>query len=204
MKDFDSIKTIYQQAGSTGEIKPPVASISKSSANSKIKLQREQLYGALVLILTALLIACMALFYNFNFQHWYTYGALVLVCSICIAQAALLLFTYKKIKRIDETASPLQHLQQWEAYYVFRKKQAAINMPVYFIALNLAMVMYLIEVLNGRPILNVIIFLIVYTAWMLFAYFYLGKKNLRKEDKRLQSIINELRSVEKELREESE
>jgi hypothetical protein len=34
---------------------------------------------------------------------------------------------------------------------------------------------------------------------MLFAYFYLGKKNIRKEDIRLNSIVEELKLIERQL-----
>jgi hypothetical protein len=105
-------------------------------------------------------------------------------------------------KKVDDTANPAQHLNQWETYFVFRKKQAAINLPGYFIALNLTMGLYFIEVLSGRPVSNVIILLAVYAAWMVFGYFYIGKKNLKKEDKRLQSIIDELKSIVKDLKEQ--
>jgi hypothetical protein len=58
---------------------------------------------------------------------------------------------------------------------------------------------YLIEVFTGRPLVNVSIFIAVYIAWMLFAYFYLGKKNIRKEDLRLNSIVEELKGIEGQL-----
>ena len=153
----------------------------------------------MILVLTAILIACMAIFGHFNFQHWYTYAAMVIICIICLAQAGVLFFTYKKITGIDDTTTPALHLQQWEAYYVFRKKQKAVNMPLYYIALNLAMGLYFFEVLSGRPFLNIIIFLSIYAAWMLFSYFYLGKKNLKKEETRLQEIIDELKGIETQL-----
>jgi uncharacterized membrane protein YciS (DUF1049 family) len=103
-------------------------------------------------------------------------------------------YTYLKLKRIDESVPPSMHLLQWEAYYDFRQKLIKYNMPVYFITLNLAMGVYLYEVFRGRPIVNVSIFLALYIGWMLFAIFYLGKRTQRKEESRLKSIINELKS----------
>ena len=199
MKDFESLKDMWLQKDVTPAMAGKPVVFSKTSATSKLKLQRQQLLGARMLILTSVLIACLAIFGNLNFNHWYTYGAMVLICAVCIAQSILLYFTYKKIKLIDETAKPAQHLQQWEAYYVFRKKQVSWNMPLYFIALNVAMGLYLVEVLSGRRLVNVAIGLSVYIIWMLFAYFYLGKRNLKKEQSRLESIINELKSIEEQL-----
>jgi hypothetical protein len=63
----------------------------------------------------------------------------------------------------------------------------------------MAMAIYMIEIFTGRPVVNVVIFIGIYAAWMLFAYFYLGRKNLKREDNRLQTIINELKGIEGQL-----
>lgn len=203
MQDFDSLKNLWQQQATTSEVKPlPPVNTANHSAGLKMKLQKEQWMGAVMLVITAILITMMAVFGNFNFVHWYTYGAMALVCIICLLQAAILLATYQKIKRIDETALPSMHLQQWEAYYAFRKKQIQWNMPVYFLLLNIAMGIYFIEVLGGRPILNVLILLAIYFGWILFAWFYIGKRKAKKENMRLQQIIDELKNIEAQLNKE--
>jgi hypothetical protein len=203
MQDFDSLKNLWQQPAGSGQGKVifPVT-ISNASASAKMKMQKQQLFGALVLVLTAVFIASLALWGNFNFIHWYTYGGMVLICVICIAQAILMYATYKKIKGIDDTVAPAAHLQQWEAYYNLRKKQNKWNMPLYYILLNTAMAIYLLEIFTGRPALTVSIFIAVYIGWMLFAYFYLGKKNIKKENNRLQTIIDELKAIEGQLNKE--
>jgi hypothetical protein len=198
MQDFDSLKNIWQRPAAENKI-PEIITIGKNSKSLKMKLQKQQLGGAVMLMLTAILIAAMAIFGGFNFTHWYTYGGMGLICVVCLAQAGLMINLYKRIRRIDETVSPASHLQQWEAYYELRKKQNKWNMPLYYILLNIAMGVYLIEVFTGRPLVNVSIFIAVYIAWMLFAYFYLGKKNIRKEDLRLNSIVEELKGIEGQL-----
>ena len=199
MQNFDELKNIWQKP-MLAENSAATTSFSKTKNTIKMKLQKQQLGGAVMLVLTAILITAMVIFGGFNFTHWYTYGAIVLICVICLAQAALMYNLYKKIKNVDETVPPAAHLQQWEAYYNLRKKQNKWNMPLYYILLNIAMGIYLIEVFTGRPIINVTIFIAVYIAWMLFAYFYLGKKNIRKEEVRLNNIINELELIETQLK----
>lgn len=198
MKDFDSLKDMWQTPTSAAK-SPTITGIGKTSKTLKMKLQKQQLGGAIMLVLTAILIAAMAIFGGFNFTHWYTYGGMVLICVVCLAQAALMYSLYKKISNINETAAPAAHLQQWETYYDLRKKQNKWNMPLYYILLNIAMGIYLVEIFTGRPLVNVSIFIGVYIAWMLFAYFYLGKRNMRKEDERLNSIVNDLKGIEKQL-----
>ena len=194
MKDFDSLKNMYQQPRSSGTVEL-ADTINKTSLNTKRKMQKQQLGGVIMLLLTAVLIAAMAFFAGFNFAKWYTYAAMGLICLICVAQAALMFSIYRKLQSINETEAPAVHLQQWEQYFEMRKQQSMWNMPLYYILLNVAMGIYLLELFTGRPIVNVTIFLIVYAAWMLFAYFYLGKRNIQKEEKRLNGIISGLKSI---------
>jgi hypothetical protein len=199
MQDFDSLKNVWQQSAGNVEPKPDITTTITNTTTSKMKLQKPQLHGAIFLTLTAVFIACLAIFGNLHFTHWYTYGGMALICLVCLVQAAFMYLTYKKIKSIDDTVEPAAHLRQWEAYYDLRKKQNRWNMPVYYVALNIAMAIYLVEIFTGRPLINVLIFIAVYAAWMLFAYFYLGRKNIKREDNRLQKIINELKTIEGQL-----
>ena len=199
MKDFDSLKTLWKQAG---DDLPPrenkKVQWSNQSRNYKLNLQNQQLRGGIVLIFTALLIIAMALFADF-YKTLITYIGMYLIAAICLAQAILLLYTWQKIKNIDETLPPHQHLQQWEAYYAFRQKLINWNMPLYFIFLNLAMGIYLFDIFQGRPIVNVLIFLAIYLSWMVFAYFYLGKRVIRKEEFKLKTIMDNLKQLEAQL-----
>jgi hypothetical protein len=199
MQDFDALKNVWQQPAGTAGSKPDITTIINNTTTSKMKLQKPQLHGAIFLTLTAAFIACLAIFGNLNFIHWYTYGGMILICIVCLVQAAFMYMTYKKLKSIDDTVEPSAHLRQWEAYYHLRKKQNQWNMPVYYVALNIAMAVYMVELFTGRPLVNVLIFIGVYAAWMLFAYFYLGKRNIKREDNRLQKVINELKMIEGQL-----
>jgi len=199
MKDFESLQNMWQHPENLDDKKRLLPIISKATATTKSKLKNQQLGGCVMLVFTGLLILAMALFFNFNFQHWYTYAALVLVALICFGQAALMLYTWTRIKAIDDTASPASNLQQWEEYYRMRNKQITFGMPAYYLALNGAMGLYFLEIFSGRPVVNVIIFIAVYLAWMVFAYFYLGKRTIKKETARLHIILDELKTIVNQL-----
>lgn len=193
MQNFDSFKEMWKQPVGSTTATPGTFNFSRASVNSKKSLMKQQQTGAIVLTLTGILIALMAAFGNFQFKHFYTYAAMILLALICLGQAAVLLYTYNKIKNIDDAAAPPEHLKQWEDYYAFRQRQISVNTPLYYLLLNLAMGIYLWEVMSGRPIVNVTIFLALYIAWMLFAIFYLGKRSIKKERQKLQGIMDELR-----------
>ncbi len=199
MQDFDSLKNMWQQS-SAQDTPMQTLPISKTSASAKMTMQKQQLGGSILLLFTALLVGGMAIFGEFNFTRCYSYGGMALICLVCICQAGFMFSIYKKLKNIDDTVTPALHLQQWENYYAMRKQQNKWNMPLYYLLLNLAMGMYVLEIFTGRPVINVIIFIGVYAAWMLFAYFYLGKRNLKKESTKLDRILNELRTIERQLK----
>lgn len=198
MTDFDSLKNIWQQE------KAPTDSfsISTHAQSERSKMQRHHLLGSVFLFLTGVFIGALALWGNLNFQQWYTYGGMVLVILICWAQAVFIYSNYAKMRQINASAAPSEHLKQWEAYYLLRQRQNRWNGPLYFIALNLAMGVYLFEIMYGRPVLNVLLMLSVYFGWILYAYFVLGKKVLRKENQRLQTIIQELKALEDQFEKE--
>ncbi|MDN4164438.1 hypothetical protein QWY31_02940 [Cytophagales bacterium LB-30] len=198
MSDFDSLKNIWQQE--KPEAKPiPISAQAKSERS---KMQRQFLVGSLLLFLTGIFIGAMALGLDLNFQQWYTYAAMGLVIAICWGQSFLIFSNYLSMRKIDESAAPGEHLKQWERYYHLRQSQNRWNTPLYFIMLNAAMGIYFIEIMSGRPWMNVAIVLGIYLAWVLYAYFVLGKKVLRKENQRLQTIIQELKALENQFEKE--
>jgi hypothetical protein len=162
MQDFDSLKNVWQQSARPDEAKPDLTIIINNTTTAKMKLQKPQLHGAIFLTLTAVFIACLAIFGNLNFTHWYTYGGMVLICMVCLVQAAFMYMTYKKLKSIDNTVEPAAHLRQWEAYYQLRKKQNQWNMPVYYVVLNIAMAIYMVELFTGRPLVNDVVCLLLF------------------------------------------
>ena len=171
MQDFDSLKNMWQQPVKSGDVSQDIINSITNTKTTKMKLQKPQLHGAIALTLTAIFIACLAIFGGLNFKHWYTYGGMVLICIVCLVQASFMYATYKKIKSIDDTVEPAAHLHQWEAYYDLRKKQNRWNMPVYYVLLNVAMAIYMIEIFTGKPVLNGVVFIAIYAAWMMLPTF---------------------------------
>ncbi|GAO42553.1 hypothetical protein [Flavihumibacter petaseus] len=219
MNSFDDLKEIWQSSDEPGliplhegmqELAPlpaettwPVVPVlprrGKSAFPSRNKLERQLKFGAASLFITGLFVFWLGYFSGIPFQSKVTYAGVVVIGLVCWAQSVLLLFTWLRLHGIDETALPAVHLQQWEAYYRFRRKQAAWNVPLYFIALNLGMGLYCIEIFSGRKPLNVALFLLIYGAWMIIAYFVIGKRNLRNEDARLKSILDNVRDLKQQF-----
>ena len=199
MQDFDALKKIWQEEpGKARQISTP-AELSSTSQRNRKWLKNIQLIGAIGQIFTGAFITWMIFYGNFGFKFWHTYLSMGLVVLLSLMQAAFMFYSYGKINAIDDSISPAEHLRQWEDYYAIRKKQLTFQGPVFTILLSIVLGIYYIEILSGRPFLSSLIIVIATIAWILFAYFYLGRKSIKKETGRLQSIIDELKQVEKQF-----
>ncbi len=201
MKNFDDIQHVWQQQPLAEREGIDALAINKLPAGIKEKLLRQQATGITVLFAIIILIAYVGLFSTF-FKRTLTYIGLLVALGVIVMQLVVMVYTYIKIKKINDTLVPVMHLQQWESYYVFRKKQVRWNMPAYFILLNLAMCLYLAEAVVDHFNVWVGIFLAVYIVFMLFTYFVLEKMALAREEKRIQQIIDYLKKHAQQLKEE--
>lgn len=200
MKDFDAIKNLWQQSNPAEQKAVDLSAITRQSKDTRTKLFRQLLFGGITLFLTVVFITWMMYFSGMKLTWFVTHIAIWIINTTVLLQAALILFTAYKVSLIDDTLPPAQHLQQWEDYYAFRKKQIHWNKPLYFLFLNLGLGLYFLEVVHGRSLGYVILLIAIYTGWMLYAYFILGKRVLAKEEKRLKGIINGLKLIEEQLK----
>jgi amino acid permease len=198
MDNFDEFKQLWRQVPSAPA---PIDSqqLVRNTAPQQRKLERTQLFGAVTLFVTAVLLLIIGFGIGLQFRSTLTYVAIVLLAVICVGQGLINLSVYGQLRRIDVTATVTNHLHQWESYYLFRKRLIRINGPVYFLLLNGALGMYFIEILGLMPLTSRIIVLALYIIWMLFSYFVLGKRTIRKEDDRLNEIIDNLRQQQQQL-----
>lgn len=200
MKDFDAIKDLWQQSKPAEQKAVDMQAITRQSKDTRTKLFRQLLFGGITLFLTVVFITWMMYFSAMKLTWFVTHIAIWIINTTVLLQSALTLFTAYKVSLVDDTLPPAQHLQQWEEYYAFRKKQIQWNKPLYFFFLNLGMGLYFLEVVHGRPIGYIILLIVVYCGWMLYAYFILGKRILEKEEKRLKGIMDELKLIEEQLK----
>jgi hypothetical protein len=196
MKDFEALKDLWQQQPGGNE--PPPMQAGKNTAGIKAALLRQQAIGAGVLAAIALLMVAVGLGWHF-FKRPITYVGLAVALLVILVQLYIMLFTYFKIKKINDTVAPSLHLQQWEAYYKFRQQLARWNMPLYFITLNIAMGLYLAEAIIDHFSIAVAVLLVLYIGCMLYTYLVLEKMSLAKEEQRIQRIITYLREVLQQL-----
>lgn len=193
MEEFKELENLWKQ--SETKIPPQKTNISKIK-NNRMKLKNTYTKGAILLILTGIFILGLMIFLDSNLKTILVVSSMIIISITCFLQAALMLFTANEIAKIDETQTPSFHLKQWQNFRAFQKKQRHWNMPVYYTLLSIALGVYMYELLKNADLWKMILTFVITYSWMLFAYFYLGKKEIKKQDAKLDGIISELKSVE--------
>lgn len=192
MKDFDNIMDVWKQQK---EVKIPDA----SAIIQKAKKEQNTFTGKIILQVTILLLTIVALVWvgtAINFKMITTYIGLGLMCLCVFGFSVIRLYQMLQIKKIDFNQKPSLTLIELEKTYTFQQFVSNKVSLIYFILLNLAFVFYFIEVMQPMSIQLKSIVLTAYVSWMLFAYLYLGKKQKKKENERIQKMIDSIKEME--------
>ncbi|WP_293888967.1 MULTISPECIES: hypothetical protein [unclassified Sphingobacterium] len=196
MQDFNDLKHLWKQ-DDQNDILPQIK-LSRIKSFRQV-LIRKEIIGAILLLITGIAIIALVYFLDFRHKTLTLYSSLFIVSLLCFTQASLMLTTANKIKQISETAIPTEHLLQWRQFNIFRKKRIHWNLPIYHILLSIALSIYLWEILQGA---NSTYYLLAYLptyGWILFSYFYIGKKQIAKNDQDINEIISQLEELERQF-----
>lgn len=193
MEEFKELENLWKQSETVVPAKQANLTTIKSN---RMKLKNTQVKGAVLLIITGVIILLIMIFLDPKLKTFPIVSSMIIISITCFLQAIIMLFTANKISTIDESQAPGLHLKQWQDFREFQKKLRHWNMPVYYVLLSIALGVYFYELLKNIDLWKMILAYIITYSWMLFAYFYLGKKEIKKQDAKLEGIITELKNLE--------
>ena len=192
MKDFDNLKDLWKQQEKTKL--PDVSEVLKKIKKEKLVYTNKILFQVIILVGTMFTLVWIGSIIDFKKTTTYIGLGLML---LCIAGFSIVrLYQMISLKKIDLTQKPSETLYKLEQYFAFQQIVSTKISLAYYIVLNIAFVFYFIEVMHPMSSQLKTICLITYIAWMLFAYFYLGKKQKKKENDRIQKIIKSIKEME--------
>lgn len=192
MKDFNDIQNLWKQQ----ETKPlpDVTQIIASAKKDKQHFTNKIIIQTSILALTLPFLVWIGSIFDFKKTTSYI-GLTLMFCCVFIF-SAIRLYQIIRLKKMDVTEEPQVNLHKLEQYYSFQKVVSTKITAAYFIVMNIAFGLYFIEVMTPMSALLKTIVLIVYIVWMLFAFFYLGKKQKAKEYARIQRLIDTIKEME--------
>lgn len=197
MKEFDNLQEIWkQQKQST---LPDVSVIIAKAKKEKQIFANKMLFQILTLITSMVGVALVVATVDFKMATTFIGVGLMFLCVFGFA--AIRLYQMMTLKKIDLTQSPSKTLAELEKFYVFQQFVGTKIKLAYFVILNIAFGFYFIEVMQPMSVMMKTIVLTIYVAWMLFAYFYLGKRQKAKEFERTQRMIDAIKEMEENYKE---
>lgn len=121
--------------------------------------------------------------------------------GLCLVLAALAILCIRKlqfissVKKTNIAADNKQFLQQLLLIKKERDGKERSALAVYFVLLVGGMSLLLYEpVMRMQPVWRVIVYTLT-TGWFLFAWFYLRKRRIAKQDAELDKLIAQLKSL---------
>ncbi|KGO97038.1 hypothetical protein [Flavobacterium enshiense] len=193
MKDFNELQDLWKQ-----QKQNPLPDVSQII--TKAKKEQRSFANKIFTQLGILLVTLLALGWivsAITFKMTTTYIGIALIFTCVFGFTVIRLYQALSLKQIDVTAAPSETLIKLEKFYKFQQLVGTKIMAAYFLLMNLAFGFYFIEIMAPMSALLKIIILSVYVGWMLFAYFYLGKKQKAREYARTQQIIDSIKEMER-------
>ncbi|WP_426476030.1 hypothetical protein ACP3T3_11565 [Chryseobacterium sp. CBSDS_008] len=189
-------KNIWKQQTSS---KPNMEELLGNLKKFRNQNLRRLIFANIGLITTSLLI--LFIWYRYQPQMITTKIGIVLV----ILAMVMFLFVYNKMfmvfYKIDQTQSNNEYLQ---SLYVVKNKQKFMQTTIlnlYFIILFLGICFYMYEYTSRMTLGSGILTYAVTSAWIAFNWFYLRPRTIKKQQGKLDELINKFEEINNQLKE---
>lgn len=196
MKEFDNLKTIWEQQNAT--VIPNVSQIISKAKNKKNSIRNTILFQVFALIMAV--IAVITVLCTINFKMATTFIGIAITVLTILIFSGIRIYQANQLNKINLVQSPNIVLQELNTYCTFDKKMRTTGILLYFIFLNIGLGFYFIEVLQPLSMPIKIVSIVIYFGWILFAYFVLGKKQIKKEDEKMNFLIESIENLENEYK----
>ena len=191
-----NFKNIWKQQTSN---KPNLEELLGKLRKFRNQNLRKLILANIALITTSLII--VYIWYRFQPQMITTKIGIVLV----ILAMVMFLFAYNKMfmvfYKIDQTQSNNEYLQ---SLYMVKSKQKFMQTTIlnlYFIMLSLGICFYMYEYTSRMTLGSGMLAYVVTFAWIAFNWFYLRPKTIKKQQGKLNELINKFEEINNQLKE---
>jgi hypothetical protein len=189
-------KNIWKQQTSS---KPNIEELLGKLKKFRNQNLRRLIFANIALITTSLLI--IFIWYRYQPQMITTKIGIVLV----ILAMVIFLFAYNKMfmvfYKIDQTQSNNEYLQ---SLYVVKSKQKFMQTTIlnfYFIMLFLGICFYMYEYTSRMTFSSGFLAYAVTLVWIAFNWFYLRPRTIKKQEGKLNELINKFEEINNQLKE---
>lgn len=196
MKEFEDIRELWKKQG---EAPVNYNEIIKSIEADQKGYARKLIIQSLSVLIALALIICIWLFKPFS--TWTTHLSMLILCACLFYFLIMQLRDYKNVSKFDQLLlKPQDFIEYLKEYkqtsYLLNKR----NYKIYSIGIGLAFLFILFEMYFIVPFWLLLLFALMAFGWFVLSYLFLMKEYIKSENRRVETMIDQLEKIKKQLR----
>ncbi|WP_411272892.1 hypothetical protein [Daejeonella sp.] len=195
MKDFEALKNIWHN-------QVALPKVSHEDVLKKISKTRTGLASRLLIEMVGMALASVMLIYVWiesPFRMWTTHLAMVIFTACCLYYLFALIKNYRRITYVSLLEKPGEYILYLKKYkhdrFIFNTRKYRI----YSIFFTTGYILYFIEIAFLTELWVTISVIIFTFLWIALYYFVLMRIYIRKEESKLEDLIQNLERLEKQF-----
>lgn len=195
MKDFEALKSIWQD-------QVALPKVSHEDVLKKVRKTRNGLASRLLIEMIGMGIAAAGLIYFWiesPFKMWTTHLAMIIFIICCIYYIIALIGNYRRINHNNLVDKPEDYIKYLTKYkhdrYIFNTRKYSI-FSIFFTA---GFILYFIEIAFITSFWVTVIGIILTFLWIGFCYFVLMRIYIKREEAKLEEMIQNLERLHKQF-----
>lgn len=196
MENNIDFKEIWQQQKVS---QPNIEEIVKKVDQYKKSSLRKLITTNILLLLTSIFLVAIWIY----FQPKFITTKIGIILTILAMVVFILSYNkqYTMLKNNAKTKNNSDYLKNLTLLNNKQKHVQTTMLTVYFIMLSVGICLYLYEYTSRMPKVMEIVTYVVTLSWIAFNWFYLRPKIIKKQEQKLESLIEKLESVTKQFQE---
>ena len=197
MKDFEALKNIWHN-------QVALPKVSHEDVLKKVRKTKNGFANKLLIELAGMTLAIAMLTYvwiSSPFKMWTTHLAMVILISCCLYYLYVQIRDYNRIK--DESLllnKPEEYIEYLKTYKNDRYLLNTRKYKVYTLFLSLGFLFYFIEIAFLASVWITLTGIVITAGWILFCYFVLMRRYIRKEEAKLEDMIQNLERLQNQFK----
>lgn len=195
MKDFEALKSIWQD-------QVALPKVSHEDVLKKVRKTRNGLASRLLMEMIGMGIATAGLIYVWiesPFKMWTTHLAMIIFIICCIYYIIALVGNYRRINHNNLVDKPEDYIKYLTKYkhdrYIFNTRKYSI-FSIFFTA---GFILYFIEIAFITSFWVTVIGIVLTFLWIGFCYFVLMRIYIKREEAKLEEMIQNLERLHKQF-----
>jgi hypothetical protein len=197
MKDFEALKNIWHN-------QVALPKVSHEDVLRKVRKTKNGFANKLLIELIGMCLAIAMLTYvwiSSPFRMWTTHLAMVIMICCCLYYLYVQIRDYNRIK--DDSLllnKPEEYIDYLKTYRSHRYNLNTSKYKIYTWFLSFGFLFYFIEIAFLASPWVTVIGIVLTALWILFCYFVLMKRYIRKEEARLEDMIQNLERLQQQFK----